>query len=116
MKRTRSSARRETAVDNEEEENSMVPPPAPPPPPPPPRRRPSNNNTQRVAIQTTPPPTWTLTVFTPTPIRIAISPAMTADTLAKCILQATYGCQLWDDMDTTQVAVCEHMETTIICV
>ena len=119
MRRTRSSARQEpseSAVNNDdaEDEGYAIVPPRPPPPPPP--RRPSNNTTtQTVAVQTSPrPSSWTLTLFTPSPIRIAITPEMTPEILGKCILQAKYGCHSLDDVDT-QVAV-RKCQVVVVCV
>jgi len=126
MRRTRSSARREAEesgeedVDaqeqQEEEEYAFVPPPAqqrqarapPPPPPPPPPRRTNNNNVESVAAQTRDQTFhWTLTLLAPSggSIQLAVTPNMSADTLGRCILQATYGCDPLEDADM-QLAVC----------
>lgn len=116
MRRTRSSARQEAEESADEEvivdamepqEHAVGGPPvaAPPhPPPPPPPRLPSSNNnvaSHSVAVQTTN-SYWTLTLYSrqSSPTRIAITPNMTPETLGRCILQATYGCDPLEDVDT----------------
>lgn len=115
MRRTRSSALRETQVESEEEGEIVVvprrgaapndvPPPQPPPPPPPPPIRPTDS----VAVQTTKYYSgWNMTLMpsnhTAPPVRIAISNTMTTETLGRCIVQATYGCH--DAVDDFQISV-----------
>jgi hypothetical protein len=113
MRRTRSSARRESEVESEEEEELVVvsrrgaasPNARPPPPPPPPPIR--HAPTDSVAVQTTN-EYWTMTLIPRNhgapPTRIAISDTMTPETLGRCIAQAiTHG--FHDSIDDFQISV-----------